>query len=298
EQDLPRPSARFDLVVEFWPRAGSLNLAVEYNTDLFEAATIERMARHLETLLHGIVADPDRPVSRLELMSPQEHHQVLREWNDARGDVPAGTVPGLFAAQVRRRPEATAVICGDVELSYADLDARANRLAHRLMRLGIAREDRVGILMEPSVELVVAALGIAKTGAANVALGVRTSASLSGRLLADATPLLITDRTWRATAESIHPGQLLVVDDDPSLLAEPDGEPALTVHPDQVACVRYTFDPTGARRGVAICHRDLVALATDRRFRDGGHKGVLLHSPLAFDASTYELWAPLLSGRL
>src|SRR5439155_16431705 len=149
-----------------------------------------------------IVSDPDRPVSRLALMSAEEQHQVLWEWNDSQRDVPAGTVPSLFAEQVRRRPGATAVISGEVELTYAELNARANRLAHRLMGLGIAREDRVGILMEPSVELVVAALAIAKTGAAYVPLGVRASAALCQHLLGDATPVLITERRWRATAES------------------------------------------------------------------------------------------------
>jgi amino acid adenylation domain-containing protein/non-ribosomal peptide synthase protein (TIGR01720 family) len=296
EQDLPRPSARFDLVLEFWPRAGSLNLAVEYNTDLFDAATIERLVGQLETLLHGIVTDPDRPVSRLPLMSPEEQHQVLGEWNGGQHDVPGGTVPGLFAEQVRRRPGATAVISGEVELSYAELDARANRLAHRLVRLGVGREDRVGILIEPSVDLVVAVLAVVKTGAAYVPLGVRASAPLSQRLLAEAAPVLITDRTWATTAESIPAGRLLLVDDDPSLPAEPDDEPAIVVHADQLACVRYAFDPTGTPNGVAIRHRDVVALALNRRFQGSGHERILLHSPLAFDASPYELWASLLGG--
>src|SRR5207248_2584854 len=101
---------------------------------------IERLAGHLVTLLEGIVTDPDRPVSALPLMPAGEQQRVLAAWSGPRAEVPVGTLPTLFGEQVRRHPEATAVVAGEVELTYAELDARANRLAHRLLRLGVAPE--------------------------------------------------------------------------------------------------------------------------------------------------------------
>ncbi|MGH3702799.1 MAG: amino acid adenylation domain-containing protein, partial [Pseudonocardiaceae bacterium] len=208
-------------------------------------------------------------------------------------------VPDLFEAQVRRTPDATAVVCGEVLLSYAELDARANRLARLLITHGVELEDRVGVLLERSVELVVVVLAIVKAGAAYLPLDVRAPVERMRSVLTEAgAAVLITDTAWERIARQAHDEQLVVVDDTTSLEQLVGGEQPLVVRmwPDSLVYVEYTSGSTGIPKGVAVQHRDVVALAHDRCFTNGGHQRVLLHSPLAFDASTYELWVPLLTG--
>ncbi|NJC74183.1 amino acid adenylation domain-containing protein, partial [Planosporangium thailandense] len=233
EQDLPRPCARFDLVVEFLPRNDSLSVAIEYNTDLFDAATIEQVAGHLRVLLTGIAAGPQRRVGELPMLTSAERDRVLVEWNDTARRRPVGTVPGLFDAQVRRTPDAVAVVCGGVELSYAELAGRANRLAHRLIRLGIGPEDRVGVLMDRSVDLVVAELAVLKAGGAYVPLDVRAPADRMRLVLGEArAAVVLTDRAWESTAGAVHDGDVVVVDACGCLSDEPADEPVVPVYPD------------------------------------------------------------------
>ncbi|HWO67117.1 MAG TPA: amino acid adenylation domain-containing protein, partial [Umezawaea sp.] len=290
---LSRRDAIFDLTVEFQERDGSLAGSVEYNTDLFDAATVERFAEHLVLLLGGVAADPRRPLGELPWMSDAERDQVLTAWNDAHRAPLAGTIPELFADQARRTPDATAVVADDVVLTYAELDARANRLAHRLVDLGVRAEDPVGLLVERSAGLVVAELAVAKAGAAYVPLDSRAPAERLRRVLAESVvALVITDPAHADVTASVHTGQVVVLDGDESGAPEP----AVVVHPDQLAYVMHTSGSTGVPKGVAVRHRDVVALALDSRFDGGAHDRVLLHSPSAFDASTYELWVPLLRG--
>jgi amino acid adenylation domain-containing protein len=210
---------------------------------------------------------------------------------------PAGTVLSVFDEQVARTPDAPAVLFDGVRLSYRELDARANRLAHRLIRLGVTPEDRVGVLLERSAELVVAVLAVVKAGGAYLPLDLRAPAGRMRLVLDEADAgVLLTDRSWAATAADVHSGPRVVVDDDPSLPEEPAEAPDVSVHPDNLAYVEYTSGSTGVPKGVAVRHRDVLALAFDRRFLTGRHDRVLVHSPLAFDASTYELWVPLLRG--
>jgi amino acid adenylation domain-containing protein/non-ribosomal peptide synthase protein (TIGR01720 family) len=299
DHDLPRPSARFDLVVEFLPRGDSLKLVVEYNTDLFEAGTVERMAGHLATLLAGIADDADRVLSDLPMLTAVERRQLLVEWNCTAREVPEDTLPSLFADQVRRTPAAPAVAFERDALCYAELDVRANQMAHRLLRLGLRAEDRVGVLAERSIGLVIAVLAVVKAGGAYLPLDLRAPQERMRLVLAEAgAQVLITDRKWRAVAESVHTGPVVVADADTSLLGESGDPPTVVVHPDQLAYDMYTSGSTGRPKGVAVRHRDVVGLAFDRRFHHDGHRRVLLHSPLAFDASTYELWVPLLTGGL
>ncbi|MGH3983633.1 MAG: amino acid adenylation domain-containing protein [Pseudonocardiaceae bacterium] len=301
EHDLPRPSARFDLLVEFLPRNDSLNLTIEYNTDLFDPATIARIAGNLRLLLDAIVADPSRPLWELPLLTQAERHRVLVEWNGAAHEIREAALPVVFAEQVSRTPETVAVVADGVSWSYAELNARANRLAHRLIRLGVAAEHPVGVLMERSTGLVVAELAVVKAGGAYVPLDLRAPAQRMASVLAQAgVSVLLTDRHWQATADSIHGGHVLLVDDG-SLSGEPGGDshvgdPGVVVNPEQLAYVMYTSGSTGVPKGVAVAHRDVVALAYARCFDGGGHERVLVHSSSAFDASTYELWVPLLRG--
>ncbi|HKN99659.1 MAG TPA: amino acid adenylation domain-containing protein, partial [Pseudonocardiaceae bacterium] len=284
---LPRPAARFDLVIEFWPDADSMRIDVEYNTDLFQAATIDRLTRHLEVLLAGIADAPDRPLGELPLLTADDRRFLLDPGSPSLAS--AATVPQVFDRQVAATPDAPAVTCGDERLSYRELRDRADRLAHRLVRLGAGPDQRVGVLMDRSVDLVVAVLAVLRAGAAYLPVDLRAPADRMRQILAG-TPVVITDEHWRATAESVHTGQTITT----SATGEATGP--VDVHPDNLAYVEYTSGSTGVPKGVAIRHADVLALAADRRFANGAHDRVLLHSPLAFDASTYELWVPLLHG--
>src|SRR5207302_3440352 len=245
-----------------------LTIELGYDPDLFDAATIERMAGHLAQVLEAVAADPSLPLGRIDILTGQERHQVLEAWNDTGAELPAGTLPSLFAEQVARSPGATAVVADGVALSYEQLDARANRLAHRLIRLGVAPEQPVGLLMERSADLVVAELGIAKAGGAYVPLDVRAPEERMRLLLAQAgASVLVTDRVWELTARAIHGGPTVAVDADASLGDEAADQPCVGRHPAILAYVMHTSGSTGRPKGVAVRHRDVVALAFDRCFR-------------------------------
>ncbi|HSV65772.1 MAG TPA: amino acid adenylation domain-containing protein, partial [Mycobacteriales bacterium] len=277
--------------------AERLEISLDYDPSLFDAATVERLAGHLVLLLEGMTASPGSPLREVPLLSDPERRQVLTEWNATGHEVPVGTVAGLFAEQVGRTPGAVAVVSGGSELSYVELDAWGNQLAHRLVGLGVRVEDRVGVLVERSAGLVAAVLGILKAGGAYLPLDARAPVERLRLVLAEAgASVLVTDRAWRGTAEAAGAGRVVVIDEDPALLDEVAGPLVVAVDPENLAYAEYTSGSTGVPKGVAVRQRDVVALAFDRRFANGAHGRVLVHSPLAFDASTYELWVPLLNG--
>ncbi|MEN3304154.1 MAG: hypothetical protein V7603_356 [Micromonosporaceae bacterium] len=272
-----------------------LRIAMGYDPALFDAGTVARLGGHLEMLLEQMATDLDRTLGSLSLLTPAQRAQVLEHWNATGHPLPAGTVASLFDAQVRRTPAAVAVTSGGDTLTYAELDARANRLAHRLLRLGLRAEQRVGILMERGTDLVVAVLATVKAGGAYLPLDVRAPVERMRLVLAEAgADLLLVDEAWARAGHCAHNGQTLVLPAD--VTGEPATSPDVRVHPDSLAYAEYTSGSTGTPKGVAVRHRDVVALAHDSRFDRAAHRRVLLHSPLAFDASTYELWVPLLRG--
>jgi amino acid adenylation domain-containing protein/non-ribosomal peptide synthase protein (TIGR01720 family) len=289
-----------DVLAEFQERDGVLAGSLTYSTDLFDAATMERMAGHLQVLLAGIAADPELAVAGLPLLSRAERRRVLTEWNDTGRVLPDRTAAGAFAAQARRSPAATAVVCGQATLTYDELGAAAGGLAQRLVRLGVGPEQPVGILMGRSAGLVVAQVAVTLAGGAYVPLDLRAPATRMRAVLAEAgVSVLLTDGAWAEVARDVHNGALVLADDAASPADEPGPLaplPPRGLDPDNLVYVMYTSGSTGVPKGVAVRHRDVVALAADRRFAGRGHTRVLLHSPAAFDASTYELWVPLLNG--
>ena len=164
-------TARFDVTLEFWDTPEGLRGRFEYSTDLFEAATIARMAGHLQTLLEGIVADPEQRLSQLPLLTADERHRLLVEWNTTAAPYPDDQcLHHVFEAQVTRTPDAVAVVCGDESLTYRELNRRANQVAHYLRAFGVGTETLVGLCIERSLAMVVGLLGILKAGAAYVPL--------------------------------------------------------------------------------------------------------------------------------
>ncbi|MEU6009327.1 amino acid adenylation domain-containing protein [Streptomyces sp. NPDC047453] len=301
-------TARMDLVFLLHERLagdgtpGGIEGGIEYNADVFDPDTVRAMVGRLRQVLLAMISDPDRPVGDVDLLTPAERHRVLEEWNGAAGEVPAAGLPELFEAQVARTPDAVAVSCGDERLTYRELAAAADRLAGRLRGLGIGAdgaEDAVCLLMDRSVRLAVAILAVIKAGGVYVPLDRRYPESRMRLIMADtgASVLLVDGEGL----EHPTPDGMRVLD----VAAEPaaadgaaDGAVDLAPAggPDRLAYIMYTSGSTGTPKGVAVTHRNVAGLAFDHRWREGDHTRVLVHSPTAFDASTYELWVPLLSG--
>ncbi|WP_153815523.1 non-ribosomal peptide synthase/polyketide synthase [Streptomyces sp. SUK 48] len=273
-----------------------LTLRLGYDPDLFDAGTAERLAEYLTVLLAGMTEGTRRPPARLPLLAPDRREQVLRAWNDTATGRPAATVADLFAAQVRRTPDAVALEAGDEHLTYGELDARAAKLAARLTARGVRPERAVGVLMDRSVALIVAQLALVRTGGVYVPLDGRAPAERLRGMLAEAgAELLLTDAAWADTAREVLPGEgVLRADGTPDADDPVPAPAAAAVHPDNVQYLMFTSGSTGTPKGVAVRQRDVAALALDRAF--AGHDRVLVHSPHAFDAATYEVWAPLLRG--
>ncbi len=264
-----------------------LSIGLDFDESRFDAATVETLAERLVFLLTEITAWPHRTVGELSLLGEDEARRMIG--HGLVHDLPESSIVELFTEQVRRTPDAAAV--GTV--SYAELDALANGLAHRLIDRGVEVERTVGVLVDRSVDLVVAELGVLKAGGAYLPVDVRAPRERMALILAEANvAALITDADWTATGRSIHSGPIVPVDETAPASTGPD----VSVHPDNLAYVMYTSGSTGRPKGVAVRHRDVVALATDHGFDGAAHRRTLLHSPTAFDASTYELWVPLLRG--
>ncbi|MFD3419449.1 non-ribosomal peptide synthetase [Streptomyces decoyicus] len=278
-----------------------LALRLGYDPELFDTATVERMGEYLTVLLEGMAADDRRPLARLPVLGAARRRQVVEEWNDTSAALPEGTVAELFAAQARRTPDATALDADGAMVTYRELDARTDALARTLTGLGVRAESPVGVLMDRSAALVVAQLAIVKAGGVYVPLDGRAPRERLRQVLGETTAdLVLTDAAWEETAREVAPGgrTLLVTDQGapsaPSGTAGLEDAPLPALHPDNALYLMFTSGSTGRPKGVAVRHRDVVALAFDRAF--DGHDRVLVHSPQAFDAATYELWVPLLRG--
>ncbi|MFD0265490.1 non-ribosomal peptide synthase/polyketide synthase, partial [Streptomyces sp. NPDC127106] len=285
---VPTGTARCDLtfsLAEQYADDGTpegLTGAVEYATDLFDAPTVVALVARFVRLLEAATADPGLPVSRIDLLSAEERRRLLA-FDRETGAVPGAgrSLPELFADRVRATPDAVAVADAAGTLTYAALDARANRLAHALAGQGVGPETPVAVLMERSADLVVALLGIVKAGGAYVPLD-------------PGFPPARVDLVVRET------GAALVLTEDvfTALMASEvrTGAPGTVCRPGQLAYVMYTSGSTGHPKGVAVTHADVAGLALADCWSGGAHERVLMHSPTAFDASTYELWVPLLGG--
>ncbi|WP_051856245.1 non-ribosomal peptide synthetase [Streptomyces sp. NRRL B-1347] len=273
-------------------------LEVEANAASYTAAEATGHQQRLLSFLCAAAADPGATVGRTELLTPAERRHVLTGGVSTphREDPTATTLTERFTAQVRNTPDATAVTGGDERLTYRELDARANQLAHRLIALGVRDETPVAVLQERTVDLVVSLLAVVKAGGCYVPFDLRHPDQRLRAMTRDTgAPLVLCDRTTLERARAL--GVPAVAVDDPATRAgQPGGDPDVVCRPAQLAYVMYTSGSTGAAKGVAVTHEDVLGLALDSVWRGGAQQRVLFHSPAAFDAATYELWVPLLGG--
>jgi amino acid adenylation domain-containing protein len=245
--------AQFDLTLTMGESEGELAAAFNYNTDLFDAETIERLARHFEILLAGIAREPDRRVADLPLLTEAEHYRMLVKWNHTRAYFPEATLlHALFEAQVDQTPSLPAVIFRGREMAYRELDRRANRVARSLIARGIGPEDLVGLRVERSPELIVAILGVLKAGAAYLPLDPEYPRERLSFMVEDAGARLVL------TEESL--AELLDGDRGGDGGDGEEGRPPLRGDTGNAACVIYTSGSTGQPKGVVLTHRNLVNL--------------------------------------
>ena len=240
-----------------------LRLRLQYRSDLFERSTVEVIGRRLVALLEAVVADPSQSIGRIDLLAPEERRQILFEWNDTARDLPQITLPALFEAQVERSPEAIALVFEERTLSYAELNAQANRLAHLLIGRGVGPEDLVALALPRSIEMVVALLGILKAGAAS-APGSRLPSGAAELYAPGRSAGLFLDQ--RRVSERLPESVAQLVLDHPdtaSALAQSsqtnpsDAERTQSLTPHNPAYVIYTSGSTGTPKGVVLMHSSL-----------------------------------------
>jgi amino acid adenylation domain-containing protein len=292
--------AKFDLSLGFVDGPGGLRGAIEYRTDLFDAATIDRLAAHLVTLLGAIGASPEARLADLPLLPAEETRTLEVTWNDTRAEYPReADLVSLFAAQAARVPTATAVTCEAQALTYGELDRRSNRLARALRARGVRRGDLVGIAVDRGVGMVVALLGILKAGGAYVPLDPTYPAERLTFMATDSgLRLLVTESRFEGVAREHDCARLRLDADAAAIEAESDaplGEPA---DPEGLAYVIYTSGSTGKPKGVELPHRAVVNFLYAMRAEPGlaPEDRLLAVTSLSFDIAGLELWLPLTTG--
>ncbi|HYN84383.1 MAG TPA: amino acid adenylation domain-containing protein, partial [Pyrinomonadaceae bacterium] len=300
QMQVDRESAMFDLTLYFSEQEGGVSCTIEYNTDLFDDGTIERLASHFRRLVGAAAADPDTPLASLPLLAADERERLLVTWNDTAADYPRDRLAHqLFEAQAARTPDSAAVEYAGDALTYAELNRRANRLARHLRRLGVGPETTVGVCVGRSAGMVAALLAVLKAGAAYVPLDPNHPAERLAYVLADArTPVLITESSL-AAARPAHAARVVLLDADSPVIDRESDEPLeCAAVPDNLAYVIYTSGSTGRPKGVQITHRALVNfLSSMSRLPGLAADDVLVAvTTLSFDIAGLELFLPLTVG--
>ncbi|GAA2992121.1 amino acid adenylation domain-containing protein [Actinokineospora diospyrosa] len=274
--DLPvhLPIAKWDLNLTIAASETGLTGYLEYATDLFDRATAQALANRLAMILTAVGANPAQRIGDIDVLSPAERGQTLLGWNNSS----AGTVPDLFEAQVARTPDAVALVDGRTKWTYRELEAKANQVAHSLIRRGVGPESVVAISIERSANLIVAILAVLKAGAAYLPIDGRYPPDRVSFMLADTRPVVHLSN------------EDLEVD-------EPDSRPERTISRDNLAYIIYTSGSTGRPKGVSVPHAGIVRLVRDADFMHLTSGDVFAQlSSVSFDAATLEIWGALLNG--
>ncbi|MEO5730142.1 MAG: amino acid adenylation domain-containing protein, partial [Byssovorax sp.] len=298
-----RTSAKFDLALAMAESPKGLIASLVFNADLFDGATVERLLEHFRILLEGVIAAPAMPIGELPICSDEERQRVVIAWNDTATDYPReASIPALFAAEATLRPDAVAVVFGDETLTYRELDRRSSRLAHALVRRGVAPGDKVGLLAQRSSAMVVATLAILKAGGAYVPLEPSYPVHRLAFMLEDTAARVVV--TAGAVPRDLSLDRAAVLDldldldlEDETIAAESDAAPVVALDGDSLAYVMFTSGSTGTPKGVCALHRGVVRLVKQTDYARFAEDEVFLQlAPIAFDAATLEIWGPLLNG--
>ncbi|WP_435792468.1 non-ribosomal peptide synthetase, partial [Amycolatopsis tolypomycina] len=282
--------AETDLPLDLNLTAGGLY----YRADVLDESTVDRVLGHLGNLLAAATERPQWPVDRLPLMTAPELHRLLEDWNDTDFAAPLATLPELFAARVHEAPDAVALVFEDTELTYAELDARANRLAHVLIGRGAGPEQVVALAVPRSADMIVAELAVLKAGAAYLPLDPDYPAERIAFMVADARPVCVVTTGELA---GLFDGDVLLLDEI-RLDDVPATDPAAAIVPANAAYVIYTSGSTGRPKGVVVSHAGVAKLVATQseRFGVGPHSRVLQFASPSFDVAFWDLCLGLLSG--
>ena len=300
QMEVETGTSMFDLTLELEDRPEGLLGRFEYRTELFDEATIACMAGHWQTLLEGVVADPAQRIAVLPLLTEKERHQLLVDWNATHAEYPKDQcIHQLFEAQVERTPEAVAVVFEDQQLTYHELNVRANQLAHHLQDLGVGPDVLVGLCVERSLDMVVGLLGILKAGGAYVPLDPAFPSERLAFMLEDAqTPVLVTQQRLTIQLPK-YEAKVVCLDTDQAVLAQQSGTNVLpTATSAHQAYVIYTSGSTGRPKGVQIIHRAVVNFLWSMVEQPGlsAEDTLLAITTLSFDIAALELFLPLMVG--
>ncbi|MFN2513804.1 MAG: amino acid adenylation domain-containing protein [Pyrinomonadaceae bacterium] len=293
-------TTQFDIALAMFDGEEGLRGAFGYSTDLFDASTMTRMVSHFHTLLEGIVANPDQHLSALPILTEAERQQLLVEWNDTQADYPKGQcIHDLFEIQAKHTPDAVAVVFEGEQLTYGELNRRANLLGNHLQKLGVGPEVRVGIMMERSLEMLVGLLGVLKAGGAYVPLDPAYPEERLSFMMNDAeVPVLLTQARL---APSLPPHGAVVIrlDADWAMIAGGSAEnPISGAEAENLAYVIYTSGSTGEPKGVMIPHRALVShcTAAANHYALQSNDRILQFASISFDVAAEEIFPYWLIG--
>jgi len=297
--DADNGSSKYDLWLTATEEHNGLHASVEFRTDLFEAATIDRFLGHVETFLREALQAPDRPVSSIPLLTGEEVETIAR-WNATEVAFPTNEcIHTLIAKQAASTPDAAAVVYENERLTYRELDAKANQLAHHLIALGVKPGELVGLCVERSLDLMVALIGVMKAGAAYVPLDPGYPADRLALMLSDSAVRVLVAHDRLVPLLPTFKGDIVRVDQDAAAIgARPTTAPDVEVSPESVAYVIYTSGSTGVPKGAVLPHRAVVNYLQwmQATYRLDATDAVLLKAPVSFDASVWELYLPLVAG--
>jgi aspartate racemase len=292
-------TAKFDLTLTLMEQGGGLVGAVEYNTDLFNGERVRRLIGHYEQLLRGIVTNPEQRLDRLALLTEAERGQLLSEWNKGVGPAVRGTVLELWEAQVAREPERPALVSGEQQLSYGELERRANQWGHYLRAAGVGAETVVGICLRRGLEQVVAVLAVLKSGAAYLPLEAsHPPERLELMLRETAAALVITEQALADKLKTISSAKVISIDQEASMSDFPTNSFILSTDAQDMALVTYTDQDAGEHRAVPITHEDLLnaVVRSNESFGITANDRVINFSSLSFVVNAQMLFATLLNG--
>ncbi|BAY24964.1 amino acid adenylation domain-containing protein [Calothrix sp. NIES-2100] len=282
--------AVFDINLKIMEAGNGFHIAWEYSTDLFDAGAIAQMQSHYENLLGEIVANPEQRLGELPLLTASEKHQLLVEWNNTRSEYPQDIcIHELFAQQVELTPNAVALVFADQQLTYQQLNQKANQLAHYLQSLGVGIEMLVGICVEPSLLRIIALLGILKAGGVYV--------PIDSSLEETSVSVLLTQSHLLKTLPA-HQAHLICLDTQAEMIAQYSQEnPSPLITSTNLAYVMYKSGASGQAKGVSIIHRSVVHLVKGNNYANFTTAEVFLQlAAMNFDGATLEIWGSLLNG--